>query len=65
MSRPSKRELERAVDELTDAAGDVEDDVELTDTQAKAIREYTLHCEYPSQLDDELEAALLEVVDDA
>lgn len=63
--RRSKRELESAVDKLTDDAGDIAEDVDLTGTQAKAIREYTLHCDHPSELDDDLEAALLEVVDDA
>lgn len=61
MTRKSHREIERAVDELTDSDGSVDEDFSLTDTQAKAIREYTLHCEYPSELDDDLEAALLEV----
>ena len=65
MTRKSPREIERAVEDLAETVGTDETDVELTDTQAKAIREYQLRCEHPSDLDDELEAALLEVVDDA
>lgn len=61
MTRPSRRELESAVEDISAnrSASDVE--VELTDTQARAVREYDLHCDHPSELDDELEAALYEV----
>lgn len=61
MTRKSQREIRRAVDELTDSDGSVDEDVSLTDTQARAVREYTVHCEHPSELDDDLQAALLEV----
>lgn len=61
--RRSKREIERAVGELSEDA--IADDVDLTARQAKAIREYTLPGGSLNDLDDELEAALLEVADDA
>lgn len=63
MTRPSKRELKRGIDKLTEASGEVAPDMDLTDQQARAIREYDLNCESPGELPDELEQALYSVVE--
>ncbi|MDS0284736.1 hypothetical protein [Haloarcula onubensis] len=61
MTRKSRRELERAVDDLSASKPASDTEVELTDTQARAVREYDLYCDRPGELDDDLEAALYEV----
>lgn len=61
MTRKSRREIESAVEEIAATSPTSETDVDLTDRQARAIREYDLHCDRPGELDDELEAALYEV----
>jgi len=64
MPRKSERELERLVEDLQAATAADGAAVDLTDTQARAIREYDLHCESVADLDDDLRAALLEAVDE-
>jgi len=44
MTRKSQRELERAVDDLSAAQSASKTEVDLTETQARAIREYELYC---------------------
>ena len=61
MTRPSRRELESAVEDISASRSASDTEVELTDTQARAIREYQLWCDNPSELGPELEAALYEV----
>lgn len=61
MTRKSERELERAVEDLAERVESGDLDVDLTEAQAAAVREYDLRCDSLDDLDAEHEAALLEV----
>lgn len=65
MTRRTRRAIERRLNGLESDVSDAPGDVELTSLQAKAVREYDLYCDSVSDLNPELQEALLEAIDEA